>query len=229
MGGKKASNHEFDTESLLGSRLMRLRELCEDMNAPKAFFDVVGYHLLNKPNRETSDGVLVPVISNIVELMAKLFIRCTSNAQLVILALDSVQWMDAMSWDVVQKIFEIGKNIIVVCSSRPIKGSSLPMSALFWKDLHDKYIARNQYYEIHLKGLTEEEVREMSASTFSCLPHLLDDEFISDIHTHCNGMPYFIAEVLDTMVRSNVLCVLWNGKMGCKKSDVLVSYTYGDR
>lgn len=231
----RGSYHDLDAHSVAStlstlnmsktSRILRLRELCEEMNAPKGFLEIVAHHLLSK-QQNISKIENTPVISDVIEFMAKLFIKLTSNAQLVIIVLDSIQWMDAMSWDVVQKIFEIGENVLIVGSSRPLEVTRLPMNELFWKDLNHKYRIDNRFYETRLGPLDEDEVREMAAITFHCNSDELDEALISDIYTHCNGMPYFVAEVLDGMVRTQACKRLTNGKMDCTKSDVMVRFVF---
>lgn len=230
---QRGSYHDLDVHSVASSlstlnmsktsRILRLRELCEEMNAPKGFLEIIAHLLLSKQQNLTKIEN-TPVISEVIEFMANLFIKLTSKVQLVIMVLDSIQWMDAMSWDVVQKIFEIGKNILIVGSSRPLEVTRLPMNELFWKDLNHKYRIDNRFYETRLGPLGEDEVREMAAITFHCNSDELDESLMSDIYTHCNGMPYFIAEVLDGMVRTQASKRLTDGKMNFTKSDVMVRF-----
>jgi predicted ATPase len=195
------------------------------MNAPKGFLELVAHLLLSK-QQNIAKIENTPVISDVIEFIANLFIKLTSNVQLVIIVLDSIQWLDAMSWDVVQKIFEIGKNVLIVGSSRPLEVTRLPMNELFWKDLNQKYRNDKRFYEARLGPLKEEEVKEMAAITFHCHSEELDDDFISDIYSHCNGMPYFVAEVLDGMVRTQACKRMPNGKMSCTKKDALVRFVF---
>lgn len=231
---QKGSYHDLDAQSVASnlstlnlsktSKISRLRELCEEMNAPRGLFEIVAYHLLSKQQNMTKVEN-APAISDVIKFMANLFIKLTSNVQLVIIVLDSIQWVDPMSWDVVQTIFEIGENVLIVGSSRPLEVTGLPMNELFWKDLNQKYRYDNRFYEARLGPLEENEVKEMAAITLNCNSGELDDDLISDIYNHCNGMPYFVAEVLDGMVRTQTCKRMSNGKMSCTKNDFVVRFT----
>ncbi|KAK1736676.1 adenylate/guanylate cyclase domain-containing protein [Skeletonema marinoi] len=60
----------------------------------------------------SNTGGSPPELAKIVDFMADAFVRCTKHADLVLLALDDVHWMDEMSWKVVQAIFERGQNVL---------------------------------------------------------------------------------------------------------------------
>ena len=85
----------------------RLKEICDELGAPRGFQQLVGYHLLGhaKSNFNSTCSKKAAILEEIVDFMAKVFIHCTSSADLTIVALDDIQFTDSMSWKVIQKLY----------------------------------------------------------------------------------------------------------------------------
>jgi len=206
--------------TLKASVINRLKELCEEMNAPKGFLQIVGRHLLGDDGATVSTTANAAELDDIIAFMAQVFIRSTAYAELVILALDDVHWMDNLSWKVLQSIFETSQNILIVIGSRPLASHSLSVDDEFWECLTGEYKEKKLYTEIRIGPLNEIDVREMAAITLSCEPEDLSD----DLFVHSGGMPYFASEILENCVRKKQCERLENGKMGWRAGEHQVSF-----
>ena len=194
------------------------------MNAPEGFLEIVGHHLLGNSNLKMALVKKAPELGDIVTFMAEVFIRTTSHAEIIILALDDVQWMDNLSWKVVRNIFERSTNVLIVCCSRLLEDIPLTMDKDFWEMLNDKYKKSNRYYETYIGALEKSEVREMAALTLKCKPEDISDKYINDVYMHSGGMPYFASEILENCVRNNLFRRYANNKIGWRQQRRNVSY-----
>ncbi len=150
--------------------------------------------------------------------MADAFLRCTQHANLVLLALDDVQWMDEMSWKVVQAIFERGENVLTLCGSRPPSSNPLSLDPQFWSDLRGPLQEEGRYSELSLAPFCESEVQDMIAIQLNYNPNEIDDSFSRNVFASSGGMPHYLSYVLDTIKRNNLTVRLENGNIGTRTS-----------
>jgi len=219
--GKGWDNKSFSTMSTndceTTSVISRLHEICEELNAPEGFLGIVGHHLLGNSNLKMASVKKAPELDDIVAFMAEVFIRSTRHAEVIILALDDVQWMDNLSWKVVRNIFERSTNVLIVCCSRLIEDIPLTMDKDFWEMLNGKYRDSNLYYETYIGALEKSEVREMAALTLKCKPEDISDKYINDVYMHSGGMPYFASEILESCLRKNLCKRNADNKIGWRQ------------
>ena len=207
--------------STMSTDATRFRYICQELNAPPEFSEVVGKRLLGLREINTNtvaSNAKPPDMKKVIDFMADAFVRCTRHAHLVLVALDDVQWMDAMSWKVVEAIFERGKNVLILCGSRPLSSYSLTVDPKFWSDLHDEHKQAGRYSEVNLVPFTEPEVHQMIATTLKFEPNEVDSGFSRNIFHTTGGMPHFLSYALDTIGRNQLTVRLENGLIGMKAS-----------
>ena len=163
--------------------------------------------LLSMPNHP---GIL---IDEVVDFMVKVFNHCTSHADLTIVALDDMQYIDNLSWKVIQRIYERGENILFVCGSRPL-GSRIFTDDDFWKNLYGAQRQCGRFQELKIGPLNRVEVTQMIAISLSCKVEELDEQFAKDIFNHTRGMPHFANQALVDCKRKGLCKRLKNKKIG---------------
>ena len=215
-------NTESSTSSRGSTEMTRFTFICRELNVPPEFMEVVGKRFLgirdgNKNDSATQSESPTLQIQSIVNFMADAFIRCTKHVNLVLLALDDVQWMDELSWKVVQTIFERAENVLTLCGSRP-PSSNLPLEPIFFSDLQGQYQKDGRYLEISLAPFEDSEVKEMIADTLNIKLDEVDTSFIHNVFTTSGGMPHYISYILDAIKRNNLTVRLENGMIGMKNS-----------
>jgi len=216
--------------STMSTDATRFRFICQELNAPPEFIEVVGKRLLGLRERNTNasaGNAKAPNVQKIVDFMADAFVRCTKHANLVLLALDDVQWMDEMSWMVVQAIFERGQNVLIFCGSRPLSSNPLSMNPQFWSDLHGQFQNEGRYTELSLSPFTEPEVKEMIATTLEFELNDIDESFSRNVFATSGGMPYYLRYVLDAIKQNKLTVKLDNGLIGMKSSDDKIGSSFG--
>ncbi|KAL7495786.1 hypothetical protein ACHAWT_004250 [Skeletonema menzelii] len=230
---KEGSDFEIDKEwdslslqshstksSLMSNDATRFRYVCEELNAPPEFAEVVGKRLLGlKSTAGPSTAGKPPDLNKIVNFMADAFIRCTKHADLVLLALDDVHWMDEMSWKVVQEIFERSDNVLTFCGSRPPSTNHLEVDEKFWSELHGAYKEEGRYLEINLGLFSETDALEMIAYHLDVSVEDIDGSFLRNLFTSSRGMPHYLSYVLETIKRNDLTVKLDNGLIGLKSSE----------
>ncbi len=218
----KLSLHtQSSKDSTMSTDVTRFRFICEELNAPPEFVEIVGKRLLGlkSSGAASSKGGSPPELAKIVDFMADAFIRCTKHADLVLLSLDDVHWMDEMSWKVVQAIFERGQSVLTLIGSRPPSTNPLTVDKTFWSDLQSKYQDDGRYREISLQPFNEKEVQHMIASTLDIEVNEIDSSFWRNVFTTSGGMPHYLAYALETIKRNNLTVKLDNGLVGLKSSE----------
>ena len=212
--------------SLKSCEWTRFRLICQDLNVQPDLMELVGKRFLGISNRSKNESdpqlQLEPnstvQIENIVEFMANAFIRCTLHADLVILSLDDVQWMDESSWKVVKRIFERANNLLIFSGSR-MPSTNLNMDSIFLSDLLTQHQTAGRYYEMSLPPFNEAEVKEFIAVTLNSSIDEVDDSFSNSVWTTSGGMPLYLSHVLDAIQRNNLTVRLDNGMIGMKSTD----------
>ena len=212
--------------SLKSCEWTRFRLICQDLNVQPDLMELVGKRFLGISNRSKNESdpqlQLEPnstvQIENIVEFMANAFIRCTMHADLVLLSLDDVQWMDESSWKVVQRIFERANNLLIFSGSR-MPSTNLNMDSIFLSDLLTQHQTAGRYYEMSLPPFNEAEVKEFIACALNSSTDEVDDSFSNSVWTTSGGMPLYLSHVLDAIQRNNLTVRLDNGMIGMKSTD----------
>ena len=207
--------------STMSTDVTRFRFICEELNAPPEFVEVVGNRLLGLKSSEglSNTGGRSPDLEKIVNFMADAFLRCTKHADLVLLALDDVHWMDEMSWKVVQAIFERGQNVLTLVGSRPPSTYPLTVDNTFWSELQNTYRDDGRYLEISLQPFTETEVQQMIALALAIEVNEIDSSFWRNVFTTSGGMPHYLSYALETIKRNELTVKLDNGLIGLKSSE----------
>jgi tetratricopeptide (TPR) repeat protein len=185
----------------------RLGNICRELNAPQAFQELVGHHLLGIDAQV--GGIRTAVrkgnkphsMKSLVSFMAKAFIRCTQDASLVILALDDVHYMDEMSWRVVEELFTTGTGMLFICTSRPLTTYKLSISSQFWDALEGVHTKNGTYIAMKMESLGEDDIRDMIAKTLGMQESQISSTLQRDVLMHSGGMPHFANEILETMKR----------------------------
>jgi len=205
--------------STMSTDVTRFRFICEELNAPTEFVEIVGKRLLGLKTGTSNTGGSPPELAKIVDFMADAFVRCTKHADLVLLALDDVHWMDEMSWKVVQAIFERGQNVLSLIGSRPPSANPLTVDKTFWSELQSTYRDDGRYLEISLQPFNEMEVQQMISFTLDIGMNEIDSSFWRNVSTTSGGMPHYLSYALETIKRNNLTIKLDNGLVGLKSSE----------
>lgn len=212
--------------SLKRTEWTRFRFICQSLNVQPDLMELLGKRFLGISNRSKNESDaqlrLEPTstvqIENIVEFMANVFLRCTMHADLVLLLLDDVHWMDESSWKVVKLIFERASNLLIFSGSRmPL--TNLTMDPTFLSDLLTQHQTAGKYYEMSLPPLNEAEVKEFIGITLNSSIDEVDDSFSNSVWTTSGGMPLYLSHVLDAIQRNNLTVRLDNGMIGIRSTD----------
>jgi class 3 adenylate cyclase len=183
----------------------RLSSICRELNAPAAFEELVGHHLLgveNKSREAYKNRGKGSNMKSLVSFMAKAFKRCTQEASLVMVALDDVQHVDEMSWRVVQELFETAGNVLFLCTSRPLSTYRLLVDNTFWEELTTgRYHEEERFQMMTLDRLAESDIKAMIAKTLGLQEREVSSTLLNDVMMQSNGLPHFANEILETMKR----------------------------
>lgn len=203
--------------SAKSNNMASFRSICRKLNAPPEMIEVVGRRFLGLRERnkhEMSPSLESLDMQRILDFLADVFIRCINHADLVLLALDDVQWMDEMSWKVIEIIFSRTKNVLILCGSRPTSSNQLTVDPRFCSDLLGPYRKDGRYSELSLVPFTEIEVKQMIADTLEFETNEIDDSFSRSLFNTSGGMPHYLSYALDSIKRSNYTVRLETGMIG---------------
>ena len=213
-------NSQSTKDSVLSTDANRFRFMCEELNAPPDFVEVVGRRLLgirdkNIHNDEVTSGT--PNLDKIVEFLSNAFIRCTDHTDLTLLALDDVHELDEMSWKVVQTIYERG-SVLILCGSRPPDTNPLAIDSSFWSDLHNVYSKSGRYVVYELQPLIESDIRTFIASSLEVEPNKISGSFSRNLALVTGGLPHFLSYAIDAIKRGSLVNRLDDGQIGLKSA-----------
>jgi len=215
MSTSVASTRNADTILLMD----HLKYLCKEINAPRGISEIIGHHLFGLSNEiDASQGATAGGPDEIVNFMAKAFLRCTCHADLTVLAMNDVYKMDIMSWKVVRKLFETSNNLLIFCSSRPFNSYKLSIEDNFWSALIGQYKKGKRFISTDLKPLEQCDIAEMMAKCLDCDPRDIDGILSKDVFVQSRGMPYFASEIIKNIKKKSMHKRLKNGKVGWRQT-----------
>jgi predicted ATPase len=220
------SNSEKDTSdvssqhSIASAALEKFSYLVNELNAPPEFIELVGHHILGfrgKTDNAAFKAVKSGTQDMIIDFIARAFRLCTSHADLVLLVLDDVHWLDELSWKVIQALFKEGQKLLIICATRPLKSYSLEIDSVFWAELHDYYTRELRFSNMYLVGLDEDNIRALISKKLGIQKSAIDRDFFVDIHARSGGMPHFASQMLETIKRGDLVTKLETGKLGWRE------------
>lgn len=223
---EKLSGSMSSIDSQRASIFERLQELCIQLNAPEGFVEIVGHHLLGSSKLRMKAVKKAPKLSEIISFMAQVFLLSSEHVDVIILALDDVQYMDNLSWKVIERIFEQGKNLSIICGSRPLDEIPLTVDEDFWTKLHRTHKKAGQFHEINVEPLSKADVRLFASSLFKTEPTDIDDSFIEDIYANSRGIALFTSMILKNCIQNNLYGTSNENKVGWNTSLVSVCFCY---
>jgi len=187
----------------------RLHDLCKEMKKSEDFVDVVGTYLLGLPSLPSKDSAngKAPSPNDLVDFVASIFLKYSVNGNLIVLALDDIQWMDSLSWEVLELLLKRGKNLFILCMSRP---NAVLQKGFINRLRKEKKKKKASYFtEISLLPFTENDTRDLIALALDCEAQCVDDEVTKYLYDQSGGMPYFAQELITNIVKKDML--EWNG------------------
>jgi len=119
--------------------------------------------------------------------------------------LDDVHFMDEMSWQVVQKLFEDGHRLLILCASRPLDTNTLRMSESFWSNLKGTYHEKGRFFNMELPPMAEEDMRHMIAKQLGHDEKMISNKLQKDIYNHSRGLPHFASELVEMFKRKDLI------------------------
>lgn len=196
------------------SSLDRISYLTKELGAPKGFLQIVAHHLMGHSKQSDMEKEKIAVMDEIINFMARAFSRCTCHAELIILAIDDVHYVDRMSWKVVRRIFETCKNVLIFCGSKPLDSYKLSIESGFWKILRGRYKREKRFFTTELGPLEQRDITELISKCLDCKSIEIDGKLSEDIFKQSGGMPYFASEILARVKKEKLCEALENGKIG---------------
>ena len=183
--------------------LERLQLVCKELEENKDLGDIVAKYFLDVHVENMNEVKKLPQMSVIIQFMVDSFLFAVKNASLVVIALDDVHFMDALSWKVLQSLFEQGENLMIVCTSRPFSSVKDPIDMTFYSSLQERMGTTHSanekgalYWEFELQPFDEVEVRHLIASAYDIDDTDVDESLLTFIYEQSGGMPHFAQEIL---------------------------------
>ena len=186
--------------------LEKMRWVCKDLGYEEEYADIVGSRLLDIEgadyNTTTVNGE-VPTLDTVVDFLAHAFLCFTRHAGVVLVTADDIQWMDTLSFNVLEELFEQGEDLLLLCSARDSERSSkLRISeAKKWGGEDGKF----RFRQIPVAPLEMNDMKYLIARVLGQVESAIDDEFCEQLHERSGGgVPVFCIELLDH-IRRNML------------------------
>jgi class 3 adenylate cyclase/tetratricopeptide (TPR) repeat protein len=186
--------------------LQKLCDICEELNYPYEYADIVGSQLLGL------DGALpqthveghIPTIDEVVDFLTKTYIRLTDFSDLIVIFLDDFQWIDSLTWKVIRVLCQRGKNILMMGAmlSQETQALRRMSSVGTW---HEEM--KSRILEFPLGSLDLSEVKETISKVLGFEDCLIDDSLCSDIYQRTGGLPLYAIELLESIKRKKTVAI----------------------
>jgi hypothetical protein len=201
------SSGAFSATGAISNRIAdHLSAICTELNAPPEFVDLVGHHLLRVDIKRHSNGNndLAPKsdeskMQGLVDLMVLVFLKCTEQADGIVITVDDAHLADKMSWKVLQRLFETVPNILIICTSRPLSSYNLAVDDGFWNDLQNRYAKDGRFIAMEIGLLSEYDVRILISKTLNIAEDHVSGKLHHAVFTQSGGMPQYANEILQSI------------------------------
>jgi hypothetical protein len=180
--------------------LQKLVWACEEAGYGKNYAHLIACEFLGLEDSNPigqEDGA-APLMGDLVECIAKCFIKIVDFADVVVLFVDDFQWVDTLTWRVTRALSQSAKRMLFLRASRS----------------HDKRAMRrlsnglsrgvNSTMEITLGPLELDDIRELVSHIFN-IPDVvdsIDEEVCTHIYQKTGGLPVYVIELLETVKRN---------------------------
>jgi tetratricopeptide (TPR) repeat protein len=126
------------------------------------------------------------------------YVRGLASKQHAVIVLDEMQWADSTSWDALEHLLtRLDTDRLMICiAQRPDSGSDFAPQRQMLQRLD---IAR----EITLSRLTRDEVKQWLEAAFH--RQQVGREFLAFLYRHTEGDPFFITQLLRTLVEEGAI------------------------
>jgi len=169
--------------------------LCHTIGAPQDFISFIENNFLTF-HEEYPYGA-IPEWKKIVKFLVQIIMHCMEHENMIVIALDDVQNMDKFSWDLIQKLFEFGSNLLVICARKTLATSKLHMRENFWENLQSKHKTDFRYFPITLKPLEQSELRSLSSKYLDEIE--VGNDLIDSVFELSTGVPGLALNAMDNI------------------------------
>ncbi|KAL3914266.1 MAG: hypothetical protein SGILL_006170, partial [Bacillariaceae sp.] len=155
---------------------------------------------------DAQDDGTVPLMGDLVECIAKCFIKIVDFADIIVIFIDDFQWVDTLTWRVTRALSQSAKRMLFLRASRS----------------HDKRAMRRlsnglsrgvtSTMEITLGPLELDGIRELVSFILDMqnATDSIDEEVCTHIYQKTGGLPVYVIELLETVKRNN--SYLWDSE-----------------
>jgi class 3 adenylate cyclase len=188
--------------------LKKLCEICDDLNYPNEFADIVGSQLLQLEGAIPTTHIdgRIPSIDDIVEFLANAFMYLTESCDLAMIFLDDFQWIDSFTWKVIRVLCDKGKKIFIIGAMRSQETQTLRrMSSVgMW---HTQMQSRKGIVEISIGPLEIGEVKQLMSRVLGYETAVIDEQLINDVFYKTGGITIYVIELLENIKRNQAVAV----------------------
>lgn len=188
----------------------RLRWICGKLGRSSDYAVFVGRHLLKLDDESAGADLIRFSHEDILHFIVDAFLCCL-DTDVTLITLDDVQWMDSFSWEILELLFQRGKNILVMCASRPTSTYPLGGTPGFWNALRNQHEKESRYAEIDLPNLELNDIRALTANVVGTDEEKIDKSFYVEVFTRSGGNPFFAREMLEEIKQLDMLDVNSSG------------------
>jgi tetratricopeptide (TPR) repeat protein len=180
--------------------LLHLVEICEMVEIPDQFIEILGKLVLTRNRADVVDGpnnaAHVIMLNKIASYTVKAFLNCTVSFDLVVLALDDVANMDEMSWKIVELLYHHSQNMLIVSTTRPVENGDLKASVEFWENLHGEALDLGHFKELSLEPMKQSDVKQLVAKRLGHRESDVDPQISHEVFVKSGGMPNIASEII---------------------------------
>jgi len=160
--------------------------------------------------------------NDVLEFVVDAFLLHTARYGFVLLALDDVQWMDSLSWKVVQRLVDRGKGLMILCLCRPFAMEDASIDPGFLRQIQEEKAENGKKNPdlsvIELQPFTESDVLMILSATLGCDPGCIKEEVCKHLFKNSGGIPYYVRELIQVMNQDDLLERGNDGLIGWRSS-----------
>uniref|UniRef100_A0A7S1BMB6 Phosphodiesterase n=1 Tax=Corethron hystrix TaxID=216773 RepID=A0A7S1BMB6_9STRA len=195
--------------------LESLQDLCAELNYSEELVNSVAENMLGlKPSGSSfkdEEKKLEPV--DAVDLVSDIFLKCMSGNNFVFLALDDTQWMDSLSWKVVERIMDLGVNFMIICLSRPLtRNRDEGFLTTLQEEVKNSHHPR--FFCLSLLPFSKNDVKNLLGAAFECDPSKIEENICDHLYETTGGMPYFTQEIISNLIKKDLIELKKSGSIG---------------
>lgn len=176
---------------------------CREAEVPDRYICLLAHLLLaNTWPSDVDESSRASKAREVARYLVTVLLQSTIHIDLILFSIDDIPHADELSWTVIELIWQYNCNVMLLLASRPVKGTDMNISPVFWDHLFAQRAKEGNFHFLELKALTRDNLEQLvkkyaMENMTSSLSNDAMSAIAKDVFVQSGGMPQLATQLLD--------------------------------